>query len=60
MNYNEFKDYVKEHVLDYLPEQFRKQSSNCRHLQPPLCYLFKILRISEYVLAANEQSEYKL
>ena len=23
MNYNEFKDYVKEHVLDYLPEQYK-------------------------------------
>ena len=22
MNYNEFKEYVKEHVLDYLPEQY--------------------------------------
>ena len=26
MNYNEFKDYVKEHVLDYLPEQYKKSN----------------------------------
>lgn len=30
MNYNEFKDYVKEHVLDYLPEQYKNANIEIR------------------------------
>lgn len=30
MNYNEFKDYVKEHVLDYLPEQYKNANMDIR------------------------------
>ena len=30
MNYNEFKDYVKEHVLEYLPEQYKNANMDIR------------------------------